>query len=245
MSPPLILFDIDGTLTQPMATVDPVILDALRDAKRRHPGLRLGIVGGSDRAKAEKQMGADVLATLFDVCFHENGAVVYRGHELAHADELDSLLDERDVKALTEFVLGWIAACDAPVKTGTFVERRRCALNVSPIGRGCSQEQRHAFAEWDRGAKCRERLVEAIHQKFPDLAIDLAIGGEISVDIVPRGFDKTRCLVHLPDIDEIVFIGDRTAPGGNDHALYIHPRVRGITTTGPADTIRLLDTVLF
>ena len=36
-----------------------------------------------------------------------------------------------------------------PVKRGTFVEYRTAMLNISPIGRNCSMEERNAFEVYD------------------------------------------------------------------------------------------------
>jgi hypothetical protein len=41
------------------------------------------------------------------------------------------------------------ADIDIPVKRGTFIEFRAGMLNVSPVGRNCSQEERDAFEKYD------------------------------------------------------------------------------------------------
>lgn len=38
---------------------------------------------------------------------------------------------------------------ELPLKRGTFIEFRKGMLNVSPIGRNCSQEERDAFEVYD------------------------------------------------------------------------------------------------
>ena len=50
------------------------------------------------------------------------------------------------------------------------------------------------------------------------------IGGQISIDIVPKGKDKSQVLdvikqERLVQPDEIIFIGDRIEEGGNDYPL--------------------------
>lgn len=37
-----------------------------------------------------------------------------------------------------------------PVKRGTFIEFRKGMLNVCPVGRSCSQEERVQFFEYDK-----------------------------------------------------------------------------------------------
>jgi phosphomannomutase len=53
------------------------------------------------------------------------------------------------------FVLRYVADLDIPVKRGTFIEFRNGMLNVSPIGRNCSQEERDEFEKFDEGAGVR------------------------------------------------------------------------------------------
>jgi len=51
---------------------------------------------------------------------------------------------------------------------------------------------------------------------FSDLDLVYAIGGQISFDVYPQGWDKTYCLRYLKDYEQIYFFGDKTCPGGND-----------------------------
>jgi hypothetical protein len=53
------------------------------------------------------------------------------------------------------FVLHYIADLDIPIKRGTFIEFRNGMLNVSPIGRNCSQEERDEFEVYDKTANVR------------------------------------------------------------------------------------------
>ena len=53
------------------------------------------------------------------------------------------------------FVLHYIADLDIPIKRGTFIEFRNGMLNVSPIGRNCSQEERDEFERFDKEAGVR------------------------------------------------------------------------------------------
>jgi hypothetical protein len=75
------------------------------------------------------------------------------------------------------------------------------------------------------------------------------VGGRTSFDVVPEGWDKRYCLRHIntvcrsplsPGYTRILFCGDRTAPGGNDHSLYACDQVEGFTVDSPKATERLL-----
>ena len=42
------------------------------------------------------------------------------------------------------------------------MEYRNGMMNISPIGRNCSKEERNAFEEFDKDAKVREKFVEVL-----------------------------------------------------------------------------------
>ncbi len=66
-----------------------------------------------------------------------------------HLQSLKAFLGEDKLKTFINFVLHYIADLDIPIKRGTFVEFRNGMLNVSPIGRNCSQEERDEFEQYD------------------------------------------------------------------------------------------------
>ena len=65
-------------------------------------------------------------------------------------------LGEASLMRFINFVLHYIADLDIPIKRGTFIEFRNGMLNVSPIGRNCSQEEREEFERFDlkTGIRC-------------------------------------------------------------------------------------------
>lgn len=77
-----------------------------------------------------------------------------------------------------------------------------------------------------------------------------SIGGQISFDVFPHGWDKTYCLRHLEAeakretepvrYSTIHFFGDKTFEGGNDYQIYSDPRVTGHSVTGPDETAKIV-----
>lgn len=54
-------------------------------------------------------------------------------------------------------------------------------------------------------------MIEALKDKFPDLGMTYSVGGQISFDAFPKGWDKTYCLRFVQDeYDDIHFFGDKT-----------------------------------
>jgi len=85
-------------------------------------------------------------------------------------------------------------------------------LNISPIGRNCSRPERNDYEKFDLENNIRKSMVAAMQEEFKDLNLTFSIGGQISFDVFPTGWDKTYCLkfINAEDYDEIHFFGVST-----------------------------------
>ncbi|XP_016309007.1 phosphomannomutase 2-like [Sinocyclocheilus anshuiensis] len=130
---------------------------------------------------------------------------------------------------------------------GTFIEFRNGMLNVSPIGRSCSQEERIEFFELDKKEKIREKFVSVLKEEFAGKGLAFSIGGQISFDVFPEGWDKRYCLgiVEKDSYQRIHFFGDKTMPGGNDYEIFVDPRTIGHEVKSPEDTLRICKELSF
>lgn len=235
----LVLFDVDGTLTPARKVIGDDMRATLAALRNK---VVIGTVGGSDMDKQMEQLGSDVL-TNFDYCFAENGLVAYKNGELIAKQSLSAHLGDDVLKRLINFMLGYMAKIDTiPVKRGTFIEFRNGMLNVSPVGRNCSQEERDAFEKFDLEHNIRRDFVNALKKEFSDVDLTYSIGGQISFDVFPTGWDKTYALKHVESegFEEVHFFGDKTHEGGNDFEIYTDSRTIGHRVESPEDTIRIL-----
>lgn len=235
------LFDVDGTLTPARRDVSPEMLQLLHELRKK---VVIGFVGGSDLVKQQEQLGVggvDV-TTLFDYCFAENGLTAIRQGEKLASQSFIGWLGEEKYKKLANWVLRYVADLDIPVKRGTFIEFRNGMVNISPIGRNASIAERNAFEEYDRTAHIRSTMVSALQKEFPDYGLTYSIGGQISFDVFPTGWDKTYCLQHVEKegFTKIHFFGDKTYKGGNDYEIYEDPRTIGHAVTSPEDTMKIV-----
>ena len=235
----IVLFDVDGTLSPSRLTAAPEMIAFLNKLKEH---CVIGYVGGSDLAKQKEQLGEAAVSGLFDFGFSENGATAFRLGKQIAADSFIKFLGEQRYKELINYVLVYLSTIDIPVKRGTFVEFRNGMINVSPIGRSCSQQERIQFAELDKQSGIRRKMADDLRAKFAHFGLSFSIGGQISIDIFPTGWDKTLCLKHLhgEGFSTVHFFGDRTEPGGNDYEIFHHPAVHGHTVVNPEDTINQL-----
>lgn len=198
----------------------------------------IGMVGGSDLIKQREQLGDQVL-DMFDYTFSENGLVAYRGTQLLAEASITAHLGDKRLQKLINFCLRYIADLDIPIKRGTFIEFRKGMLNVSPIGRNCSQKERCDFEVYDKEMKVREQFVSRLKEEFDDLNLTFSIGGQISFDVFPKGWDKTYALQFVEPIKKIHFFGDKTYEGGNDYEIYTSPRTIGHSVKNPDETMHI------
>eukprot|EP00356_Strombidium_inclinatum_P011961 CAMPEP_0170494996 /NCGR_PEP_ID=MMETSP0208-20121228/14958_1 /TAXON_ID=197538 /ORGANISM="Strombidium inclinatum, Strain S3" /LENGTH=176 /DNA_ID=CAMNT_0010771125 /DNA_START=25 /DNA_END=555 /DNA_ORIENTATION=- len=168
------LFDVDQTLTPARQSIQEDMRETL-DAMIAK-GVHLGIVSGSDIKKVEEQVGSDVVNKAL-YTFSENGLLAMKqGKEFARQSFKDHL-GEDNLKKLINFSLRYIADLDIPVKRGTFIEYRNGMINISPIGRNCSKDERNAFEEFDKTANVRKNFVAALEKECADLNLQFSIGG--------------------------------------------------------------------
>nr|CAG4641956.1 EOG090X0BFR [Eurycercus lamellatus] len=238
------LFDVDGTLTIPrqriLATTEEFLL------KKVKPRVTIGLVGGSDLKKIAEQMGGMDVINKFDYVFAENGLVAYKKGQMIGKMNIQEHVGEDKLQKFINYALGYMSRLTLPIKRGTFIEFRDGLINVCPVGRSCSQAERDQFAAYDKEHQIREKFVQDLKEQFPDLGLVFSIGGQISIDVFPQGWDKTYALryVEKDGYKDIHFFGDKTAPGGNDHEIFEDERTIGHTVLCPEDTIEQLTELL-
>lgn len=238
----LILFDVDGTLSKSRLLIEQPMKDMI-DLLKTQDNFDIGIVGGSDLKKQREQLG-DYL-DKFDYIFSENGLYASHHGKILEVNSIKKELGEENIKKLINCCLRLLSEIDIPVKRGTFIEFRNGMINVCPVGRSCSQEEREEFYNYDLEHSIRPNLVKKLKEELSDLNLGFSIGGQISIDVFPEGWDKTYCLKFVSDkYDKIYFFGDKTHEGGNDYEIFNHKRTIGFTVKNPEDTIIKLKNII-
>lgn len=235
------LFDVDGTLTSPRQKITLEMEECLQWLKSK---VAVGLVGGSDMSKISEQMSFSEqdVTQRYDYVFSENGLVAYKYGKLVSKENIVNYMGEDCLQSFINFALKAISDISLPCKRGTFIEFRSGLINVSPVGRSCSQQEREQFFEYDQKHGIRKELVRLFKEKFADTGLCFVIGGQISIDVFPTGWDKRYCLKHLEaeGFSTIHFFGDKTQPGGNDYEIYADPRTVGHAVSSPLETIQQL-----
>jgi len=226
----------------------------------KHQGHTISCVSGSDLPKLKEQLGDSL--DCFDYIFTENGLVSYTGTSKDvprtskdvprtskdvpfHKQSFLNCIGEEKYQVLINTILECLSKINLPVKRSNFVEMRDGMINVSPIGRNCSQKEREQFEEYDKLHFIRKKLSIVLKEKMEETLssrtlLKYSIGGQISIDIFPEGWDKTYCLQFIPETETISFYGDRIFPGGNDYEIACHPRVKPFKVDNCQETYDLL-----
>ena len=244
----LILFDVDGTLTKSRLVIENPMIETLKKLKSIQ-NIDIGIVGGSDLSKQKQQLG-DIL-NMFDWVFSENGLVAFENNVQFNCENIVNKLGNDSFTILINICLKYLSKSKNSIKRGTFIEYRNGMINISPIGRSCSQKEREQFFLEDKKEKYREKLIKKIKNEWEkyiyqnnDCQIKLcfSIGGQISIDIFPEGWDKTYCLQFVKEkYENIYFFGDKTDKGGNDYEIFNSNYTIGYKVENPEQTIKIIE----
>ena len=236
----IFIFDIDGTLTPSrlqMTEKFAKFFDKWSNENKYY------LVTGSDIDKTKEQLPIaymDRAEAIFTCC----GNQMWRDDELVYDNKFEMTTK---LKNALEVVL---MSSQYKYRYGNHIEDRGSMVNFSVVGRNCTQEQREEYYEWDKEKGERKKISTFLKHKFKEL--DAVIGGQISIDIYPKGMDKSQVLnvieqERLVKPDEYIFIGDGIENKGNDYPLaqilntkdkpYGYP----YQTEGPEQTQNILE----
>tara|TARA_R110001592_G_scaffold81569_4_gene242138 strand:+ start:645 stop:1334 length:690 start_codon:yes stop_codon:yes gene_type:complete len=199
------VFDVDGTLTPSRQPIDKRFEAFFL---KWMEGKNVYLVTGSDKEKTIEQVGEKIWNKCTR-CYQSCGNAVYEKGKLIKEnvfhlkDELNFILI--DTLARTKYKARW----------GTHIEQRIGLVNFSAVGRDCPQDVREHYYAWDQKSKERDAICKRIMKELPKL--EATVGGQISIDIYPKGRDKSQILNDLEG--DIMFFGDKCEPGGNDYSI--------------------------
>ena len=211
------IFDVDGTLTPSRQPMTKEFQKFFSEWVKKN---KFYLVTGSDLPKLQEQMCYfDIEAErIFTCCGNEmwkpDPSIVNVSAEQIYCKKF------KPPETLMTYLGEQLRFSDYPVRAGNHIEDRGTLLNFSIVGRNCSLVQRKDYNEYDTQVGERETISKYIREQWRDL--DAVIGGQISIDIYPKGNDKSQILEHIekrhPE-GEIIFIGDGIENGGNDYPL--------------------------
>ena len=264
----VVLFDMDGTLTPARRAMPREVAEKLFMLHNRDIGI--GIISGSGMNYILEQ--CDVFFKLYGErltnlqIFPCNGTQYYNWDpkkcepKMVYKNSIITELGREKLKNVLSCLLKYqldlmhnYDFSDRLSYTGTFVDNRESLINWCPIGRNANIHDRLIFEDLDEYFKIRRKFSDRLKSDPQFSGLTVKIGGATSFDIYPHGWDKTLPLLqkteqsNLKDC-EIIFVGDRCEPGGNDYELYSYIQEKNsdnaYKTSGPDETILIIDNIL-
>lgn len=241
----LLLFDVDGTLTESGKIIEDNMLQQLQ--KMNEKGYHLGIVGGGKLEKILSQLkNSHHIHHYFTECgcvYHKNNILnlenIYtkniRNHELYPK-----------INILIKTALSFLSQVDYTI-SGNFIDLRNGIIYISLIGMVAMDSERKYFIERDKQYKYRSNLINILKNKAGELNIldqlTICEGGEVGIGIYPKEYDKTQVLEHLDEYSEIHYFGDKYEKNGNDHNIINHKKVIGHPINNVEETLNILNEI--
>jgi phosphomannomutase len=259
----LVLFDVDGTLAVAGQDADIEMLEMLAYLRMSYT---VGIVGAAEYEKQQRQLGGGDLKTRFDFVFSENGVHAFAYGEQVHLQSTEGKLGPENFAFFESELSKTMAAFKdeaaqlldkaAPGLTlegrGTFLQKRQCTMNITPIGRTptMTKDERGLYDKEDRAVSFRKRFVADLSKTCgagTACNLQFAISGQVGIDLGPVGWDKTFCLqfVDAKMFKTVHFFGDMVHEGGGDYELYEHKRTIGHEVEDADDTLKQMEELFF
>ena len=253
----IVLFDMDGTLTEARRPIGIVMVRVLRELyhqdelAHQRPNVEIGVVTGSDLVYVKEQM-KPLFEKDYDLAkrIHWlpcNGTKYYKfdgDWEILHSVDMRTSVGAAAFNNLMHQILiqqEHISALKIPL-TGHFVDYRGSMINWCPIGRNANDEDRRKFIEMDTRNEfsIRDSYLARLRIKIATNRITCKLGGDTSFDIYPSGWDKSYCLKYFEGYNKF-FIGDRCSPNGNDHEIFQAISGNSWSTKSPTETMKIIN----
>jgi len=256
MNKNIVLFDMDGTLTESRKKFNSTTLSSSLVELSKHADL--GIVTGSDYDYLKEQL-SPLLNSSIRYCLYLlpcNGTKYYTPpefteHEFQKIKEasMKDELGQNKWRQLLKILITQqvkVSELDIPL-SGHFISTRGSMINWSPSGRNASDRERKSFVRFDKNYNFRKRILVEIRSLLSSESIDnvtIKLGGDTSFDIYPTGWDKTYALKHFQN-SSVWFVGDRGgSPNGNDYEIHKACEPRSFHTTGPEQTTEIVRKII-
>ncbi|MFA6602034.1 MAG: HAD-IIB family hydrolase [Candidatus Paceibacterota bacterium] len=216
----IIIFDLDGTLTESKQDLDPEMAELLVKLMASHI---VAVIGGGSYGQFTRQFLAhlphkpDFLKNLF--IFPTSGTISYAFKDGAWKEIYSYPLDLAQRRRIF-YVLSSVEKALSIHEEKTYgdkIEDRLTQITYSALGQEAPLDVKKG---WDPDEAKRKRIVDFITPLLPGLSI--RIGGMTSIDITKKGIDKAYGIKEIErelktPIVDMVFIGDAFFEGGNDY----------------------------
>jgi len=227
----LIAFDLDGTLAPSKSPADDRMTNTLSHLLEK---FQVCVISGGKFEQFQKQLLSNLQADptqLERLHIMPTCGTRYYAYDLAKQDwnlvYAEDFTETEKEKIITALNKGFDDLDMRAAKTyGETIEDRGSQVTFSVLGQDIvdelGEEGLKLKHEWDPDNVKKNKLRDYIAPLIPDF--EVRVGGVTSIDVTKKGIDKAygmRKLMELLDISkaDILFIGDRIQPGGNDYPV--------------------------
>jgi len=246
--PQIIVFDLDGTLSESKIAIDAEMADLLCQLLTKK---KVAVISGASFPQFEGQVLSHMKCppVNFSV-LPANGSAFFE----YKAGEW-KLVYEKKISDMQKILIR--TAMESVLKKNTdIVPKKTYGERLADIGLGMTfsalgQEAPLSEKEkWDPDHVKRSKIVADLKPLLP--GIEMTIGGTTSINITIAGADKETAILALAEhfgvskknlFSDILYLGDSLFVGGNDYGAI----AAGVATqkvSGPADTKRLIRDIL-
>jgi len=222
----LIIFDLDKTLSESKSPIDSDVAEMLALLLEKY---KISIISGGGLEQLTENVAdhLKVSSEIFSNLYFQptSGTALYLWDKekenqwsKVYSEEIPEAGREKIKKALEEAIIE--SGVLMPEKLyGERIEDRGSQITFSAFGQEAPTEvKRH----WDVDKQKREKIQEILKLKIPEY--EASIGGSSSIDITQKGLNKGYGVMRLSKelgvpIKEMLFVGDRLEPGGNDYSV--------------------------
>ena len=239
----LIVFDLDGTLTESKMHMDSEMASLLGRLLSKR---LVAVISGGGFGRFEEQFlgQTDYPPEQFSrlLLFPTNATRFYRydgGWKEIYADMLTPA-ERQKIKDAFERAFRDVGYQHPPKLYGEVVEDRGTQITFSALGQKAPLE---AKKEWRGSLHDRRREIAAALEKYlPEFQIQ--IPGYTSIDVTRKGVNKAYGVHQMEkllgmSVADMIFVGDALYEGGNDYPVK-ETGVDSIAVSGPEKTKQLI-----
>lgn len=250
----VIIFDLDGTITQSKSNLEPEMANLLCALLKQK---KVAVIGGGKYEQFKNQFlkflkcPKQNLKNLF--LFPTNSTAFYKfknGWQKIYEYQLKKSEVKKILKAFNltfkKFNYGH------PQKTyGPIIENRKAQITFSALGqevvKKLGSKGLKLKKEWNKkNNKLRIAMARYLQKILPEF--EVKVGGLTSIDITRKGLDKAYGIKQIAKvlktkISDMTFIGDALYRGGNDYPAK-KTGILCIQVKGPYDTQKIIEKII-
>ncbi|MBI5161183.1 MAG: HAD-IIB family hydrolase [Micrococcales bacterium] len=219
-APRLVAFDLDDTLAPSKSPLDPEMAGLLADllgvtqvcviSGGQFGQFRDQVIGRLPEVREELLQRMHLMPT----CGTQYWRRANGGWTQVYAEDLTDD-EKRDALAAVEEEARRLGLWESET-WGAILEDRGSQITFSALGQQAPAEVKKT---WDPSGEKRNTLRAAVQDRVPGL--EVRSGGSTSIDITRRGIDKAYGMTKLATVTgihfgDMLFVGDRLDPDGND-----------------------------